>query len=577
MLVTCLEKENIKYYIYVKKEFNTYSYYGYVEENNVRKKLSDSDVEFFKDYILNFENINLNDGYKISMTTDKELIAELKNSDNIFNQLLSKKYSGLSLVVFQLILTLSITLGYLGVLNNFQILNDKLSDLEDSIYQGENYILKDVYVGELDSNKIKDIINNSPNLNQDEKDYLINETFFEYIDDYISDPVVYGRLQNLDIVDFTDEEKNDESNDNISGFYNEKQPNILHVRDYEENNTLETNHTNSHEHIHQYQGDYRYSYLVEATCALLNAEFYTPFNQTYIEEQKRLKVLMEIIGTEPILKYVEGSFKEIENILNDNLTDRQVEEFKNCFETRYDDEYIDNIHFKIDELLGVLYYNIYGEKIENDEIINAIYNDMIESRHYFNITNEKDTIFEYVKGTDILEKRYFNIDNNVLENTICVPMIGNPYYGIFNPLESRRLTEDEYKMLSLLNPNIDEYITCEYSSDYQYVVKPDGMATISITSYDDGKFTSKNIINLSIDEAVEQGLLKVERYYNPTVKSFVRLHDSNNIYNNVLLKNDYYFAGYSDEYLLPVAKIKEVPTIRDKFDKSIEDGKIKVK
>ena len=48
MLVASLEKENIKYYIYVKKQLNRYTYYGYSEQNNVREKLSNNDVEFFK-------------------------------------------------------------------------------------------------------------------------------------------------------------------------------------------------------------------------------------------------------------------------------------------------------------------------------------------------------------------------------------------------------------------------------------------------------------------------------------------------------------------------------------------------
>ena len=162
---------------------------------------------------------------------------------------------------------------------------------------------------------------------------MINEKFFEFIDEYIDSSIVYERLKDLDIVDFTDEEKITEE-ENVLGFYSWKDPKRLHVRDYEEDDTLKTKSTNSHEHIHQYQGNNEYSYIVEGTCSLLNKEFYTSEKQSYPEQQKRLKVLMEIIGTEPILKYIGGSFKELSDEIDRFLVRSDSERLKELFKTR---------------------------------------------------------------------------------------------------------------------------------------------------------------------------------------------------------------------------------------------------
>ena len=559
MLVASLEKENIKYYIYVKKQLNRYTYYGYSEQNNVREKLSNNDVEFFKDYILNLDNLE-EDTYKVNLSNDKKLINKLKKQDSLFNKLISKEFNVLPLLIFETVLIVSLCSGLIAKINK---LNKELTSLENEIYSGYDTSLKDVYGGELDSKMIKDLIKASPNLNEEEKEYLINEKFYEFIDDYIDESIVYNRLKDIDIIDFTDEEKINRDKYN-TGYYNYTKPNILHVRDYEEDDTLKTMSTNSHEHIHQYQGNYKYPYIVEATCSLLNKEYYTSSEMSYYEEQKRLKVLMEIIGTEPILKYIEGSFDEIDEYLIKYLKTSEREELKSLFRTSSSDKNIAEVHKKIDILLGKFYFNIYKQDIKNDVIITAIYNDLTITRNYFNINNNVDRIIEIMSTYSKL-KKYFEFNRNeniVLENYSFNEIYDNPYYVIFNKLESKVLTDEEYQMLLLINPNIDSYITENYNFKYSYLEKNDGTYMIGVPSSKNKDLI--NVVNVTLEEAIELGYVTVERYYNPKIKSDTRKSDYS-FYNKVVFKNDYFL--YQHNGVDVIARIKTIPTIKDKFDK----------
>lgn len=568
MLVAILEKYNIKYYIYVKKELNTYTYYGYSEKNNIRENLSDNDIEFFKDYILNLDNIKLEDTYKVHLTNDKKLLENLKNNDkNLFNQLLTKKYSGLSLTVFGLILSLTLITSIISLklLEKNNNLINEVTKLKNDIYSGRIFTSNDVYGGEFESSTIRELINSSQNLNNEEKQYLINDVFFDFIDDYIDESIVYNRLKDIDIIDFTDEEKINRDKYN-TGYYNYTKPNILHVRDYEEDDTLKTMSTNSHEHIHQYQGNYEYSYIVEGTCSLLNKEFYTSSSQSYPDEQKRLKVLMEIIGTEPILKYIGGNFSEIEEAFDKYLTKSDAERLKSLFKTEPSSENIDIVHKEIDELLGKLYKSKFDNDVKEDEIINAIYNDLVLSRNYFNITNINDLIFEIMPNTSSMKKGYFDFrkeDNIKLECCSFNEMYGDPYYFIFNKLESKLISDEEYKILSLTNPNSKFYITEEYTFLYSYLERADGTYLFAVPeNNDENKITT---VNVTLEEAIELGYIKVKRYYNSKIKSSTRQHN-NDLYNRIIFKDDYFLYNYNDSYV--IARIKTIPTIKEKFETS---------
>lgn len=583
MLVARVEKENVKYYIYVKKELNNYIYYGYSEENNIHKRLSETDIDFFKDYILNLENIELDDNYKVYLTNDKKLLDKLKkNEANLFNQLLNSKYSSVPIAIFSLMLTLTISISGLTLLEKYNNLKNEVIDLKKEIYSGQIYTSKDVYVGELDSNKIKELINSSINLNQEEKDGLINEDFYEFIDDYIDSYVVYPRLENIDIVDFTDEEKNDKKNEDSAGFYDYRQPNILHVRDYDENNTLNTMVTNFHEESHMLQSDFEYSYLVEGTVALFTNEFCDSSRNSYPERQKRLKVLMEIIGTEPILKYYGGSFNEIEDNLNKYLTKKEVEEFKSLLKTGPYYKKIDEVHEKIDKLLSTLYHNKYNCDIKDDDIINAIYNNLVVSRNYFNITNEKDIILENLYDLDEINKKDFNINDklNTIELEPFPDIENNPYVTIINKVKSRVLTDEEYEILLLTKMNAEEYINNIYYYNYPYKYNTDGnyIFNVPVAKRDENNscYIEEQEVVVTLDEAIKRGYITVKRHYNTDINGGIRLSDSGKLYNNIIVKGDYSCYYFNGKYMF--GKYKEIPTINDKFNiNNDNDKKIKVK
>ena len=581
MLVASLEKENTKYYIYVKKELNTYTYYGYSEQNNIREKLSDNDIEFFKDYILNLDNIKLEDTYKVQLTKDNKLLKKLKKGDSLFSQLLTSKYSNVPIAIYSLMLTLTITIGGLTLLEKYNNLIDEVVNIKKGIYSGKVFISKDVYAGELDSNKIKELIENSPNLNQEERECLINDAFFEFIDDYIDDSIVYPRLENIDIIDFTEEEKCDKENDGTAGFYNQRQPNILHVRDYDENDPFKTNTINNHENGHLMQGDFEYSYIVEGTVAQFITEFCDSTIESYPERQKRLKVLMEIIGREPILEYYGGNFEEIENNLNKYLTKKEVEEFKSLLRTRPNYEKISEVHKKIDELLATLYYNKYKCDIKDDEIINAIYEGLIVSRKYFNITDEKDMILDEIYDIDNISTKHFNINNDstVIEYSPFDNIENNPYVNIINKVESKILTDEEYKTLLLTNINALDYISNIYYYNYPYKHNSDGnlIFTIIVKKRDENNFyyVEQEEVTVTFLEAIEKGYITVKRHYNPDINSIIRGRENGKIYNYITIDENYNYLYYNGEYVF--GKCMEIPTINDKFGLNNEKDKKLIK
>ena len=244
--------------------------------------------------------------------------------------------------------------------------------------------------------------------NQDKKS-LYNEELFKAIS---NTPMTEDRIMSLEekltdikIVpfieqDYQDQKEKEEQNDFYTvGYYNILEPNILHVDKNQDSEVLKD--INSHEFIHLLQDNNNYYYIREACAEIISNEYYGAPLESYKEESKRIKVLMEIIGTDSIWNVnfsgSEEKLQEFNNILYNNLSYKEYDEITKIFTTSPLDktkEEIKKINENLDKILANLYNNIYHEPIENNEIIKYIYDNNLNitncSRHYFQDRENKE-------------------------------------------------------------------------------------------------------------------------------------------------------------------------------------------
>ena len=268
-------------------------------------------------------------------------------------------------------------------------------------FNEDDDIFNTISMEDIEESDIKNMIYSSNNLTNEEKDYLYNEALFNDILPYINDnnklkKDYYQKFSQLDIIGF------DSNNDDIYGYYNPQNNNIIYVSNYNENklnnqvNGTFYKDTIAHEFIHLCQNNYlKYNFISEACAEIMSNEYFDEsVVNTYFDEVIIVKKLMEIIGPSPIFKYViTGDFSDIDNILNKNLTKEEYEKLLTLLQLDMNNyEFSKEKKEKLEDLISKLYYNIYHDGIKNDKIINLIdkntYDNNIKLvRYYFN--NEK--------------------------------------------------------------------------------------------------------------------------------------------------------------------------------------------
>ena len=110
--------------------------------------------------------------------------------------------------------------------------------------------------------------------------------------------------------------------DGLAGFYNCLKPSVINIIDDCKNNPAVHKSIVAHEFIHLLQSnDTAYSYLTETTAELMAEEYFGYTTDTAYEEGvNSLKLLIEMVGIDPILKGVfGGDYTDLENILLNNL------------------------------------------------------------------------------------------------------------------------------------------------------------------------------------------------------------------------------------------------------------------
>ena len=123
--------------------------------------------------------------------------------------------------------------------------------------------------------------------------------------------------------------KEDNNNDKTkiletAGYYIRTNPNEINIK---KNLTPEEEFdTKCHEYIHLLQADYKYRYIVESCAEIISTEYYNTTLDKYEKAIINTKILLEIVGPEPIWKLnFAGDDTELVSIINENLESKKPE------------------------------------------------------------------------------------------------------------------------------------------------------------------------------------------------------------------------------------------------------------
>lgn len=268
----------------------------------------------------------------------------------------------------------------------------------------------------------EELIYSSEYLSDEEKELLANDKLFLDIADTnnsrLNNIIFKIRLRNLQIVDYNEEDLNAEVLANSDGYYQAIKPNVLHIRSYSNKDLENISDVLTHEFSHLLQLNKNYAYLKETAAEIVSNEYYGSPISSYKKEILRVKVLMELIGSDCVWQYLEGkgSLALIINLL-DYLSFSETYDFlgllsvaPNNTEKDYNKE---ELNTRIDAYLAKIYFNKYGKDISEDLLISAIYDGENVNRLYFN--TDRRTSYEYSTFALTLEEakqRGYKIDED---------------------------------------------------------------------------------------------------------------------------------------------------------------------
>lgn len=387
---------------------------------------------------------------------------------------------------------ITIILSYVTfiALNTVLLKNYEIHNNTPNIPHIEDYSTSDLHT----------LIDSSNGLNTEEKDFIYNKYLLEDVlevinkDDYLK--YLYQTYFNdIKIISFNADEY---ENQYAVGYYNTIEPNVIHVRDYEELDDFNKD-TISHEFIHLCQETTGYNLIIEASAEIISNEYYNTPLSSYYDQVKLLKVLMEIIGSKPIWIYnFSGDFSLIEERVKPFLSEEDYIEFLSDLTFKSNEE--ENNIKKFNSLriiLSKLYKAIYNKDIENDNIINLIINDdSTLERYYFNkrlINYSNSYYYNYIDK----EYKEISLEDAVNDNLIKL-------YAI------KKIPLDKESAISLSNNNdypLDRIIN--YKSAEIIITKTTNQNN---KMYISGSINGISYIDYDIDDLVMKGIIDVDYY-----------------------------------------------------------------
>lgn len=365
-------------------------------------------------------------------------------------------------------------------------------------------------VGMYENKKLdyKDAIDsiNSSNLPDDVKVIISNESFLKLIFSYYEgSPLEYTsslKFNDLRIQNFKeDSEENKERN----GYYDSFTPNVLYSKEGQSKNS-ETS-TVIHEFIHLLQAEGNsYYYLDEAVAELMTAELLDSSPVTYFGAIDNLKLLINIIGPEPIYELsFGGDDTSLNNILKSNLSSKEIITLK--YYLQKNGEEINNneeIHSEIKKILYKLYKNIYGKDIEEDQNIMCVLNDNLsknasisDKRHFLIPDEMKEEEYIMVVGEDedILAQKGFLSKKTCYKEFL---KIDSNYYN-------KNKRTDDIELIENLNENgeiIGKIMNDGHKTYYKLLRSP-----IPTDQYEFFSFRTLPSQTISIPDAIDSGYI----------------------------------------------------------------------
>ena len=376
---------------------------------------------------------------------------------------------------------------------------------------------------EYDIDYLRDKIFSSIALTKEEKEYLYNSDFIEDILPIINSSNYLRNMYdtyfyNISIEAFN---KEYEKYDSSLGYYSTGIPNTLFIKDYDGINE-DNKDTIAHEFIHLCQDSFEHNLITEASAEIISYEYFNDTSMSsYATQVKLLKELMEIIGSYPIWYYnFTGDFSLIEKMVKPYLNDNDYNIFIDCLSFSYDD-YTSNINRfnKLEEILDILYKNIYGENIKDNVVINLLsrndntlvrfyFNKRLNESYYFDYKNanyetialdtainnkmvfifcSKEIKIDYETAKKIIASCSYSIKRKIDTKSINYTLLrshntGNKEYisAIINGVRYENIDIDElidkgvvnatYYMIDYKYLSADEYIHHKYGDDYEIIV-----------------------------------------------------------------------------------------------------------
>lgn len=346
-----------KQYIETKDGYNIY-----LDENNLKR--------YYKDEKEDFSMFYLNNGKDATAYLGKGIKTALK---------------AFSFTIGALTTTVMITNEGVDTLQEYS--NEEVDKISFTIDTETDYYQP------VTLESLKNYIYSSDGLTDSDKDLIYNEDYLSFVLS-ISDNErklfdFNDRFKNINIKEYPIEE-----NPGADGYYTYG-TNTIHVLDAHKNNDEILKDIKTHEFIHLTQASFKYTYLADALAEIISQEFYDAPNYSYTEVVKRVKVLMEIIGPQPIINAVYSHDTTMfENSIRQYLNEEDSKEFLQLMsfsDWRNPDSTIEEkVHKRVKELLRKMaekkYEQIhYGyEKDSTGKIIEKILYENVDNRFYFN-------------------------------------------------------------------------------------------------------------------------------------------------------------------------------------------------
>jgi len=267
--------------------------------------------------------------------------------------------------------------------------------LEYNNYKVSEYIANyDFDYNETTMYNMLENINKSQNISDADKLLLSNTELFKTIQPYYGEKItdILMRLNDITIKESTNEEDQYFANNElVEGYYNPLEPNVINLRANLSNETR--NHTVIHEFIHLLQNkNNKYSFFSESVAALFADEIVGYNPSGYKDSVIVLKMLIDVIGPEPILKGCFGyDYTMLEDILADNLSLNEYEELTRSLFVLNPKDLSEQQLDKIKSYIYKIHFNLTGKNFQNDNDIlyNCVYGDIIDDRQ--NILNRQKT------------------------------------------------------------------------------------------------------------------------------------------------------------------------------------------